>query len=1471
MVSKLAKTSLPDANAVDSFCSRQNLNRETFFLAAWAHTLSVYSASSTITTHVVRRSQGDVHASLLLPVSATIEGHTTVLEVFSALQTTDDVDHSPHTDADQPFGPSAHGTDLHNGGTAIRIIARDEVGGHGCEVGGAIQAVLAVDDLGHVTLDYMPDSVPALSAEAFLETFVTIAQELATRPHDTLLSELDILGPVNRATLETWSPADLSAVERCIHEYVDEHARNHPQKQAVASSEGPDFTYAQLSALSDNLAACLLELGIKKGQMVPILFEKSSLAVLAVVAILKAGGAYVGFSAETPLSFLKECSCIADVPLIITSPQHKQLAESIGRPLLVLDDDLVEKLENPASIVDFSSPAVPSDLAYLVFTSGSTGVPKAVMIEHRAYVTDALAQQQSALLDETSRVLHFASYNFDATNFDILSTLIAGATICVPSEFDRINRLAGAINDLGATFLGVTATLAQTLDPDDVPRLSVVVLCGEANSPEIVQKWTRTTPGAGPRDVLNGYGPSEASCAFALNVYTRQSPRANNVGRALDGACWGWVVNPDNHGQLLPVGAKGELLIQGPTLSRGYLNEPEKTAKAFIESPAWLPAKTAPRLRRLYKTGDLVRQLPDQSFEVYGRIDTQVKLNGQRIELGDIEHKISQVLGDNLIIAVEALRLSLHEQGESKVLVAFYAPTIGSHQRDISMPQVIDRGESAAIDVRDAKTKLAGLLKAIAIPRAFVPLRFMPVTIQGKLDRRFLQALGKHLDKTTMAAFSGVVPSQGGDPVRTESERAVQSLFSQSLNLGSESIFRDSDFFALGGDSVKAIKTVSLARKLGFSLVVPDRDDDAQDILQTPKLSHLAKLIERSKATREAVCEYRPFDAIMNQTAGNEIREKAAQCVSGYEDVEDVIHATDLQASCVAFSTYKEERRGINWLLCDFKTPHDEETVRQMCEHLTARHATLRTSFMAHGRTLYQVASKSFQPPIRTHLHLGSITEATDSLMEDDLQRRVVDMARPQTAFELLSHGDATRIERLVIRISAAQYDGQSVVILGREMNFLLDNLKHGHTGLRELKGSYAAYLHHARTVELEQGVEYWRSLLAGAEMPEIAKRRTSDPGNGAPSNLQFVDGVLVSMIETRLLDLAATNGGNAASTGPLAGSTRATIVKTAWALTLAELTGRDDVVFASTGWGRNNAVEFAQDVMGSCTSHIPTRAQLKTSAGSSSGSGSDRRLTYGELVEQLQAQHIASMRFENIGATAIVEKCTPWQRWTRFSSLLIFQGLDIEKTPSQQRGGGGRDGEEEEDDDEGHLRHAAAPAVKITEIMDPGDRADVILHVEPFGDQTRVMMAFAKRNVPEKVAGEMLQAFKRHLELATSCANQPVDIGDRGAPPLLPVVCDGAADMQEVEEPSVGGESGELAAAAAIVKETWTNVLDISASEVDRLMVEKKSFFEVWGSPVAAAALAHEYKKKGLSVSTENVLRSQTVQEQVGLISSVV
>ncbi|KAH8766013.1 hypothetical protein F5883DRAFT_604626 [Diaporthe sp. PMI_573] len=982
---------------------------------------------------------------------------------------------------------------------------------------------------------------------------------------------------------------------------------------------------------------------------------------------MKAGGAYVGFVAESPINFLRECAAIADVPLVITSRQNESLVRILGRCPLVIDSEFLASLETCLDHNGFESPAQPSDLAYVVFTSGSTGVPKAVMTEHAAYVTDALAQQEAALLNSSTRLFHFASYNFDATNFDILSTLIAGATICVPSEYNRINHLAAEINTLGANFLELTATVAQILDPQEVPGLEVVILCGEANGPEVVEKWV-----SAGLDVVNGYGPSEASCAFSYNIYTRQHPQANNIGRALRNACQGHVVNPDNHNQLLPVGALGELVIRGPTLGKGYLNEPEKTAAVYIDNVSWLYESAQREFGRVYKTGDLVRQLPDQSFEIHGRIDKQVKLNGQRIELGDIEHKV----GYSVAQATDLIDM-----------------------------------ESAPMDIPRIKSSLAEDLKSIAIPQAFIPLQSMPVTTQGKLDRKTLQELSDQLDSANWAKFSGSKLAE--DHVKDKFERRVQSLYAQVLNLSAENIFRDSDFTELGGDSAKAIKFVSLAKKAGLNASVPD-------ILRHPKLQDLCRVLRDQKQDFEERV-YVPFDAIKDLQDLDEIRSKAAE-YTNIDDIEDIIQATDLQASCVAFATFESRHSGVNWLLFDFATTYPGEKVQSLCEAWIARHAIFRTAFTAHRGVLYQIVSRSFRPPMNSHLHLSNIHDATKRLMEYD-KRRPVEMTEPQTAFELLSQGD--KIERLVIRLSAAQYDGHSVAILGEEARTLLS----GDQKLKEMEGSYSAYLYHSRALQSAQAVEYWRHLLSGAKPTQIAAQ------SGMPTFQDFVDGVLARTVETRLLDLDRSSMPNNSSNSKVAPatSTRATVVKTAWALALAELTGQDDILFGATAWGRNAPVPFAHDVVGCCSSHVPVRARV------------GRFDTYAGLLGDLQAQHVESMRFEMLGANTIVTHCTDWPRWARLSSLLVFQGLDID--------GEGQKGEEENRAGAAVPPAEAAGAIKVTEIMDPGDRADVILHVEPFGQKTRILMAFSKRRVPDTTAQAMMDAFERYLGLVSQCA----------------------------------------------------------------------------------------------------------------------
>jgi non-ribosomal peptide synthetase component F len=188
------------------------------------------------------------------------------------------------------------------------------------------------------------------------------------------IHELEVLGPLSLELFKKWSPSQFSKTTRCVHDFIDEHARNTPNKEAVAATEGPNLTYAQLSDISTKLAYHLVQIGVKRGDIVPILFDKSSYIVMSVIAIMKAGAAWVGFSVDTPINFLIECATIMEAPLVLTSEHRQELVEKIGRKPLVVDDNFVASLRQAPQA--FYSPAAPTDVAYLVFTSGSTGTPK---------------------------------------------------------------------------------------------------------------------------------------------------------------------------------------------------------------------------------------------------------------------------------------------------------------------------------------------------------------------------------------------------------------------------------------------------------------------------------------------------------------------------------------------------------------------------------------------------------------------------------------------------------------------------------------------------------------------------------------------------------------------------------------------------------------------------------------------------------------------------------------------------------------------------------------------------------------------------------------------------------------------------------------------------------------------------------------------------------------------------------------
>ena len=232
---------------------------------------------------------------------------------------------------------------------------------------------------------------------------------------------------------------------------------------------------------------------------------------------------------------------------------------------------------------------------------------------------------------------------------EIITTLVHGGCVCVPSAGERTGNLASAMTRMKVNWAFFTTSFLYTLSTESLPHLQTVVVGGEPISAEIFETW------ADKVCLIEGYGPAECCIYSTAAVNVKPSDSPTNIGRATSGNCW--IVDAQDHNQLASIGSVGELLVEAPTLARGYLNEPTKTAAVFIENPTWAtPTASAPR--RMYKTGDLVKYNPDGTLEFVGRKDTQVKLRGQRVELTLIEHHVRKVLPELVHVAVEVVTMA---------------------------------------------------------------------------------------------------------------------------------------------------------------------------------------------------------------------------------------------------------------------------------------------------------------------------------------------------------------------------------------------------------------------------------------------------------------------------------------------------------------------------------------------------------------------------------------------------------------------------------------------------------------------------------------------------------------------------------------------------------------------------------------------------------------------------------------------
>ncbi|MFD9324048.1 amino acid adenylation domain-containing protein [Streptomyces sp. NPDC060053] len=643
-----------------------------------------------------------------------------------------------------------------------------------------------------VEAEFNSDLFDPESIDQLLAHYGQVLSSVTADP-DVAVSRATLLTADERTELLTrWNGPRLALPEVSVPEMFRSRARTAPDAVALVVGD-EQLDYAELERRANRLAHLLRRHGAAPGERVALCLDRTPDLVVAVLAVLFTGAAYVPVDPGYPPARIAAILDDATPVAVVTHAGPAGKLADADAPLLVLDG-LAETL---AAQPD-TAPAVeiaPDDVAYVLYTSGTTGRPKGVLIEHHSVIAFVRAAQELFGLTETDRVLGYASANFDVSVGEMFNALLTGARLHLVRDDERLDmaRLQELLETGGITVTDLPPTVMALLDPERLTALRIVFVGGEAFPGELVNAWN---PG---RRFFNGYGPTE--CTVTMIVHECPGhwissppiglPIANHVGHVLD-----------EHFEPVPYGVAGELVIGGAGLTRGYLGAPGLTREKIVPDPFGSTPDG-----RLYRTGDLVRRRRDGSLVFVGRIDQQIKIRGLRIELGDVEAALATFPGIGQLAVVPWT----DPHGE-RHLVAY--TTFGGDPAP----------EAGAI-----RAHLADRLPAYMVPPFHVTLDALPLTVSGKVDHRRLPA------PETSADTSG---SGAESRPRTDTERVLATeVFAEVLRR--ETVGVHDHFFELGGNSLQAAQLMS---RIGERFQVRV---GLAEFFRSPTVAHLAAIVDR--------------------------------------------------------------------------------------------------------------------------------------------------------------------------------------------------------------------------------------------------------------------------------------------------------------------------------------------------------------------------------------------------------------------------------------------------------------------------------------------------------------------------------------------------------------------------------------------------------------------------------------------------
>ncbi|KAL4734140.1 Nonribosomal peptide synthetase 13 [Aspergillus similis] len=1055
-----------------------------------------------------------------------------------------------------------------------------------------------------ITVDIIYDTqvVNSLDVERVAHQFEHILRQIYKSTKERI-GDIAFVGPQDLEQLQLWNRNMPPANNRFLQDLIFAQYSRRPKAPAIVAWDGT-WTYEELLSRSSSFARKLQEHDVRQGTPVAVCLDRSRWSIAAILAVLLVEGTCVLIDPQSPRQRIQDILRIVCASILIISNTTASVTSGLCH-INVNVSFFAAQDGDRQRVCSFDLETwkrwkgTPEDLAFIMFTSGSTGCPKGIEMPHRTLATSIYHHSAGMKVHQNSRALHFSSYAFDVSIYEIFTTLAAGGAVCVPSEFDRMNDLAGFIREFQVNWAFLTPSTARNLDPSDLSSLTTLVLGGEAVTHESVEAWAKG------RSLINGYGPAEATICGVGDI-PETGWKSGVIGRIVGGL--GWVTVPSDPTRLAAVGAIGELLLEGPFLARGYHNLPEVTNAAFIGPPIWRKQISGPSpYPWLYRTGDLVRYQHDGSIQYIGRKDGRVKLRGQLIDLGAVEASVmrvypsaAQVVADVLVSGSTAMLI---------VLMKLNLPV--TETRDDTMfgtPDSAFREAAGSIQAR-----LRAILPSYMVPSMFIPLRQIPRTLTGKTDRRQLREKLLALSRTDLHSYSMI--SSAKTPISNDNERRLQEIWAEILQLPCEEIGREDSFLAFGGESLAAMKMVALARRVGFVFTVAD-------VLNDTTLSVLARsrnlLVEHDKASQLAP----PALSKIQSQGLQEVLQPLmkGRVIQGDEDIVAIYTATAAQAFLI-------QRCPWSYFQFDLSGDISLEKLRCACTALMARFSILRTIFINHGGQLLQLVLRT----LRECVHEVTTEESLDAFCELHYKKQqdipIVSTIAPLTLFTLVSNQRMNR-HRLLLRLAHAQYDIISIPLIVEA----LADAYNGAAGAIPPSNFSHFLSHHASQNNDDMAYAFWRHYLSGSSMTSASWSKSTSKSQKKKSISQVRGSCHVTPIPTP------------------PGVTLATVVKAAVCLVLASQTGHTDIVVGQTVDCRCSSAHSNLDrIVGPCTNYIPYRLTVSFPKATS------------EYLRTAQAQHTTSLRYSSLDLDQIVARSTNWPRNTKFAYIVQHQTVNTD------------------------------------------------------------------------------------------------------------------------------------------------------------------------------------------------------------------